>query len=172
MNIQQRGFTLIELLVVISIIAILSSVVIASLSDAREKAQITSVKAELNAIRNAILLLNTDTGKMPGGYGVELCRHAGSDYADGNGLPLANSNTGLINYTASKFPGWNGPYLTETPTDPWGNGYIYDSYYTCSGGENDCASGGGTATVIHSGGPNESGANGYDSDNISLLICR
>ena len=168
---DKRGFTLIELLVVISIVGILASVVLASLSSAREKSDITATRAELHGIRNAILMLNSDTGKMPGGYGVVLCRFGTSGFADGNGLPLTNSNAGLINRVVAKFPRWNGPYLAETPTDPWGNEYIYDSYYTCSGGPNDCPSGS-TATVIHSGGPNESGANGYDSDNISLLICR
>jgi prepilin-type N-terminal cleavage/methylation domain-containing protein len=167
---HQRGFTLIELLVVISIIGILASVVLASLSSAREKSDITATRAELHAIRNAILMLNSDTGQMPGGYGVELCRHPGTAFADGNGVPISHSHAGLLNHNPSKFPRWNGPYLAETPLDPWGNEYLYDSYYNCSGGANDCS--GGTVTVIHSGGPNESGANGYDSDNISLVICR
>jgi prepilin-type N-terminal cleavage/methylation domain-containing protein len=42
----QRGFTLIELLVVISIISLLSSVVLSSLSSAREEATATAIKTE------------------------------------------------------------------------------------------------------------------------------
>ncbi len=56
------GFTLIELLVVIAIIGILSSVVLASLSTARDKGNDTSVKSNLNAIRTQAELYYLTTG--------------------------------------------------------------------------------------------------------------
>ncbi len=48
---KNKGFTLIVLLVVIDIIGILSSVVLASLNSARQKAQDTAIKSDLNSMR-------------------------------------------------------------------------------------------------------------------------
>jgi prepilin-type N-terminal cleavage/methylation domain-containing protein len=48
---KNKGFTLIELLVVIAIIGILSSVVLASLSNARDKGKDASVKSQLASLK-------------------------------------------------------------------------------------------------------------------------
>lgn len=53
--IKKQGFTLIELLVVVSIIAILSTVVLAALGEARKRAQVTHFIAQVNQIEKAFL---------------------------------------------------------------------------------------------------------------------
>jgi len=58
-----RGFTLIELLVVIAIIGILSSVVLASLNSARNKAGDAAVKENMNGIRSQAELVYDNNGQ-------------------------------------------------------------------------------------------------------------
>jgi prepilin-type N-terminal cleavage/methylation domain-containing protein len=81
------GFTLIELLVTISIISFLSSIVIASLNSAREKARITAGLEFETGIRHTVgdLLVGewlfddiTNLGKDTSGYGHVFDRTSGS----------------------------------------------------------------------------------------------
>lgn len=60
---SQRGFTLIELLIVIGIIGILSSIVLVSVSQARERALVAKAKSELQSIGTMMDMsrLNTDS---------------------------------------------------------------------------------------------------------------
>lgn len=66
-NIQKRkrGFTLVELLLVISIISLLSSVVLASVNSAREKAKETALISFLFEVRNAMELYKNNVGRYP-----------------------------------------------------------------------------------------------------------
>ena len=57
---SSKGFTLIELLVVVAIISLLSSVVLAVLRDAREKAAYSKFDTEILQLRTAVSLYRAD----------------------------------------------------------------------------------------------------------------
>lgn len=61
----KNGFTLIELLVVISIIALLAAIVLASLSDAKEKAMNAAKIQEVNQEITALQIYFNDHGNYP-----------------------------------------------------------------------------------------------------------
>jgi len=62
---SSRGFTLIELLVVIAIIGILSSVVLASLNDARQKSRDAKRIADVKQMQLALELFFDSNGSYP-----------------------------------------------------------------------------------------------------------
>jgi prepilin-type N-terminal cleavage/methylation domain-containing protein len=62
---KKKGFTLIELLVVISIIGLLSSIVLSTLSTARNKARDASNISTFVQYTNAIELYYSENGKYP-----------------------------------------------------------------------------------------------------------
>jgi len=77
----QKGFTLIELLVVIAIIGILSSVVLASLSTARNKGNDAKVKAQLSAVRSAVELY-ANSGSYVATNNVDVAACTGVMFTD------------------------------------------------------------------------------------------
>ncbi len=69
-RIKNKGFTLIELLVVIAIIGILSSVVLASLGTAREKARDTTRVSDMKALQLALNLYYDTAQSFPASSGA------------------------------------------------------------------------------------------------------
>ena len=64
-NQYKKGFTLIELLVVVAIISLLSTIVLASLKDARLRAEDSRTIQQIREFQNAVALFITDEGRYP-----------------------------------------------------------------------------------------------------------
>jgi type II secretion system protein G len=105
---KERGFTLIELLVVIAIIGLLSSVVLASLNNARIKARDARRLSDLKSIETALELY----------------------YGDNNAYPTtASGGTTVTSALASVL---KPTYMSDVPKDPSradtsSTGYLYCS---------------------------------------------
>lgn len=132
---NKPGFTLIELLVVIAIIGILSSVVLASLSGARENARETAAQSDLQSIQTAIHMMLNDTGVWPGGCNPSKVTNAAASLdsmpAGLTEKPVAGTETSQgtpCEWSAGEVANWSGPYMDVNElNDPWGNSYRFDT---------------------------------------------
>lgn len=95
---MKKGFTLIELLVVVAIIGILSSVVIASLSDARSKGNATAIKQNLTSIRTQAEIIYSGSFSF-----ATVCANSVVEDARAQAASLSGGGSATCNDSAS---GW------------------------------------------------------------------
>ncbi|MBI5133914.1 MAG: type II secretion system protein [Candidatus Taylorbacteria bacterium] len=161
---RRKAFTLIELLVVVSIISLLSSVVLASLNAAREKARTSRARQDMYQVAKAISIAQGEgfrtllsiTGSTCSDCvcrtGANLMGDTGTCYSAWvNVLTTVQANTGGV------FAG-----ITNITRDPWGSPYAVDENQG-EGGAGACA----TRDGLRSVGPN--GIWG-DSDDITQEV--
>lgn len=161
------GFTLVEILVVIGIIGLLSVMTMIAVSTARERAKVAKAKSDVDTIHTAIGQLMVDSGEWPDHQTPEAVNSGSSNEV----WDLTASSTGLID-TDGFFLNWQGPYMGDIPLDPWGHNYFFDTDYQVKSDFTPCDGDSGCLDVVVVGsfGPNGTGQNVYDSDDIIKVI--
>jgi prepilin-type N-terminal cleavage/methylation domain-containing protein len=105
---SQKGFTLIELLIVIAIIAVLATVVIINVSDAKARARDTKRITDTENIAVALTMFKNDKGHYP--YTADgLVVQSGSQCSHSNVADQWSSLAALLQSSLSTFP----PVVTD-----------------------------------------------------------
>ena len=90
-------------MIVVVILGLLATIIMPKILDRPEQARRVKAKADIRSIQSALALFKTDTGRFP---------------TTSEGLEALVTDPGIKNYSREG-------YLDNTPTDPWGNRYVY-----------------------------------------------
>jgi len=134
-NAKRKGFTLVEIMAVIIIIGLLAAIGAMNFLGQTDKARVTTTKANLKTLHNAVAQFKMDTGRYP---------------TEEEGLNV------LIEQPSDVKGYQPGGYLdsTDLPTDAWGNEFVYIAY----------PESGKPYVVVSYGADGQEGGEEYDAD--------
>ena len=155
---KKSGFTLVEIAVVTMIIGLLASLGSMAIMKSVRNARIKEAQTDLEMISTAVLQLAWDAGKWPNGQP----RTTGGSVERWD---ISADSCGLMG-TDGSYSDWKGPYYGGEILDPWDNPYFFDPDYRHREKDGTVRN----AVVVGSFGPNGSGRNLYDSDDIYVLL--
>lgn len=188
-----RGFTLIEMVIVLGIIAILSSILVPTLTKYVSDTRLRKTQKDVELICAAIGQFHNDTALMPvssnfGAGGstrndVETLEGPGDDPTDFAGdaadkwlnkvldaLDDQIMNNGA-NYPVVGGNRWRGPYLSQLRPDSWGNRYLVNVKWIQPSQINNLKS-----CFVLSAGPNGAIDTEFEGDTVAPagddIVCR
>lgn len=135
---KQTGFTLIELMVVLVILGVIMGLVVPNVVGRGDEARVSAAQTDLGTIAQALEMYRLHNSHYPStDQGLEA---------------LVNKPSGT-----PEPRNWRGPYLKQTPNDPWDTpyGYIND---------------GGVPEVISYGADGRDGGEGLNADISSASL--
>ena len=134
----RKGFTMIELMAVLIILGLLFTLVATRVADQIDKARVTTTKANLKMLHNAINQFKMDTGRFPTEE-EEL-------------MALIEQPGDVTNYPPAGYL-----ETTDITKDGWGRDFIYERY----------PESGKPFVIISYGADGEEGGEGNDADLLS-----
>ena len=147
---RNGGWSLMELVVVLAIIAILAAIITPMINSYVDRARLSSARNDVRNIAAAIISFNTDTrawpiyktsGDIPNGDAYDALETVGDTAAingslttgnewlgasnsNGDLRAIVNENSLLLNTSGTR--AWNGAYMNDIDTDPWGTKYYFN----------------------------------------------
>lgn len=105
----EAGLTLVEMIVVLAIIALVAALIVPNVIGRPDQARVTTANTDIQSISAALKMYRLDNGDYP---------------TSQQGLKALVERPATPPVPA----GWaQGGYLSQMPTDPWGNPYVYEA---------------------------------------------
>ncbi|MCP4219056.1 MAG: prepilin-type N-terminal cleavage/methylation domain-containing protein [bacterium] len=149
MNRQADGFTLIEVVITMAVVAILAAILVPAIANNIESARYARAQGDIATIGKSIVQFRQDLSRWPvfnaAGNGAAILTGPGTIPAAAAGgtwqgrTPLVTLDFHMVTglFTAPNgynrgpstdgTPASNGPYYSQTPTDPWGSAYMVNA---------------------------------------------